>query len=87
MEGIKMLNEFAHNVLKNHKINEEDVESVDNSLVVTFKDGSKQQIVECWSRCMGYYRPMSEYNVGKRQEHEDRQYFQQPASAGECSCK
>ena len=82
-----MLNEFAHNVLKNHKINEEDVESVDNSLVVTFKDGSKQQIVECWSRCMGYYRPMSEYNVGKRQEHEDRQYFQQPALAGECSCK
>ena len=82
-----MLNEFAHNVLKNHKINEEDVESVDNSLVVTFKDGSKQQIVECWSRCMGYYRPMSEYNVGKRQEHEDRQYFQQPVLAGECSCK
>ena len=34
-----------------------------------------------------YYRPMSEYNVGKRQEHEDRQYFQQPASTGECSCK
>lgn len=45
-----MLSEFAQAVLKNHKINEEDVESVDNSLVVTFKDGSKHQICEVWSR-------------------------------------
>lgn len=48
-----MISEFAQAVLKNHKINEEDVESVDNSLVVTFKDGSKQQICEVWSRVMG----------------------------------
>lgn len=49
----EMISEFAQAVLKNHKINEEDVESVDNSLVVTFKDGSKQQICEVWSRVMG----------------------------------
>ena len=82
-----MLSEFELSVLKNNKINPEDVDSVDSSLIVTFKDGSKHQIVESFSRVMGYLRPMSEYNVGKRQEHEDRQYFQQPASAGECSCK
>lgn len=79
-----MLSEFAQAVLKNHKINEEDVESVDNSLVVTFKDGSKQQICEVWSRVMGYYRPQSEYNVGKRQEHADRLLFKEPK---ECDCE
>ena len=79
-----MLSEFAQAVLKNHKINEEDVESVDNSLVVTFKDGSKQQICEVWSRVRGYYRPQSEYNVGKRQEHADRLLFKEPK---ECDCE
>lgn len=48
-----MLSEFAQNVLKNHRINEEDVESVNNDLVITFKDGTKQQICEVWSRVMG----------------------------------
>lgn len=79
-----MLSEFAQAVLKNHKINEEDVESVDNSLVVTFKDGTKQQICEVWSRVMGYYRPQSEYNVGKRQEHTDRELFIEPSE--DCRC-
>lgn len=79
-----MLSEFAQAVLKNHKINEEDVESVDNSLVVTFKDGTKQQICEVWSRVMGYYRPQSEYNVGKRQEHTDRELFIEPSE--DCAC-
>lgn len=79
-----MLSEFAQAVLKNHKINEEDVESVDNSLIVTFKDGSKHQICEVWSRVMGYYRPQSEYNVGKRQEHADRLLFKEPV---ECDCE
>lgn len=80
-----MLSEFAKGVLKNHRINEEDVESVDNNLVVTFKDGSQQQICEVWSRVMGYYRPMSEYNVGKRQEHADRQLFAEEKAG--CSCE
>ena len=82
-----MLSEFEQAVLKNNRINEDDVASVDTNMVVTMKDGTKHQIVESYSRVMGYYRSMSEYNVGKRQEHEDRQYFKQPASAGECSCK
>lgn len=80
-----MLSEFELAVLKNNKINAEDVESVDSSLVVTLKDGSKHQIVESFSRVMGYLRPMSEYNIGKRQEHEDRKLFQQPGE-DECSC-
>lgn len=79
-----MLSEFAKAVLKTHNINEEDVDEVSDNLVVTFKDGTKHQIVECWSRVMGYYRPMSEYNVGKRQEHADRKLFMEPSS---CDCE
>ena len=45
-----MITDFAKAVLKNHNIDEEDVEDVSDSLVITFKDGTKHQIVECWSR-------------------------------------
>ena len=45
-----MLSEFAKAVLKTHNINEDEVDEVSDNLVVTFKDGTKQQIVECWSR-------------------------------------
>ena len=36
-----------------------------------------EERVECeiWSRVMGYYRPVSEWNIGKIQEHKDRVYF------------
>lgn len=33
---------------------------------------------------MGYYRPQSEYNVGKRQEHADRKLFMEPKE--DCAC-
>jgi anaerobic ribonucleoside-triphosphate reductase len=28
--------------------------------------------VECWSRICGYFRPLHDWNKGKRQEFEDR---------------
>lgn len=33
---------------------------------------------ECqkWTRVMGYYRPMSSYNTGKKQESKERVYFE-----------
>ncbi len=31
-----------------------------------------------WSRVMGYHRPVSYYNIGKKQEFADRKYFKQP---------
>lgn len=70
-----MLNEFEKAVLKNNGISEDDVEGVSTTYVVKMKDGSEHQLVECYSRVMGYLRPMSEYNIGKRQEHADRQLF------------
>lgn len=28
-----------------------------------------------WSRAMGYYRPVENFNIGKRAEYEDRKTF------------
>jgi hypothetical protein len=30
---------------------------------------------EVWTRVMGYHRPVSAFNTGKRSEHAERQYF------------
>lgn len=30
---------------------------------------------EVWTRVMGYHRPVSAFNAGKRAEHADRSYF------------
>lgn len=30
---------------------------------------------EVWTRVMGYHRPVSAFNTGKRAEHADRCYF------------
>ncbi len=30
---------------------------------------------EIWTRVMGYHRPVSAFNAGKRSEHEERRYF------------
>ena len=38
---------------------------VDNGIV-------GRQKCEVWSRVMGYFRPVGEWNVGKKQEHHDR---------------
>ena len=77
-----MLSEFELAVLKNNQINPEDVEGVSTSYVVKMKDGSEHQICEVYSRVMGYLRSKSEYNVGKRQEHNDRVLFKEE----KCGC-
>jgi len=43
---------------------------------ITLKD-SERQPCEIWTRVMGYYRPVSEFNIGKKQEHEDRKNFKE----------
>jgi hypothetical protein len=32
---------------------------------------------EVWTRVMGYHRPVSAFNAGKRSEHRDRLYFRE----------
>jgi anaerobic ribonucleoside-triphosphate reductase len=37
----------------------------------------ERQICEVWTRVMGYYRPVSEFNIGKKSEHAERVHFQE----------
>lgn len=70
-----MLNDYAKGMLMAHHIDPETVESVDGDMLVTFKDGSQRRLCEVWSRVMGYLRPSTEFNKGKRAEFETRKYF------------
>ena len=38
-------------------------------------DDNERQKCEVWTRVMGYFRPMSEFNVGKKSEFCERKYF------------
>lgn len=35
----------------------------------------ERQPCEIWTRVMGYYRPVSEFNIGKKSEHRERRFF------------
>lgn len=35
----------------------------------------ERQACEVWTRVMGYYRPVSEFNKGKKSEFYERTYF------------
>lgn len=35
----------------------------------------ERQPVECWTRVMGYFRPVSGYNIGKKSEFKERKWF------------
>lgn len=39
--------------------------------------GGEVQICEVWTRVMGYHRPVSAFNPGKRSEHEERKHFEE----------
>ena len=41
---------------------------------VVLQDEERQKC-EIWSRVMGYYRPVSEFNIGKKSEHNERVFF------------
>jgi anaerobic ribonucleoside-triphosphate reductase len=41
---------------------------------VTVTDQERQKC-EIWTRVMGYYRPVSEFNIGKKGEHIERAYY------------
>jgi hypothetical protein len=48
---------------------------------MTASDLAPQERVRCevYTRVMGYHRPVTAFNAGKRQEHRDRQYFSEQA--------
>ncbi|MDY6407772.1 MAG: anaerobic ribonucleoside-triphosphate reductase [Pseudomonadota bacterium] len=36
---------------------------------------ASRQPVECWTRVMGYFRPYSQFNKGKKSEFDERVWF------------
>lgn len=49
-------------------------------LLSSMKNEERQKC-EVWSRVMGYHRPVSGYNVGKKQEFSERRYFKEAQDA------
>lgn len=45
---------------------------------------NQRQPVECWTRVMGYFRPVSGYNKGKKSEFEERVWFTEEMA---CRCE
>ena len=39
-----------------------------------------RQVTECYTRVMGYHRPVSQFNIGKKSEHRERKHFTEAAS-------
>lgn len=35
---------------------------------------------EVWTRVMGYHRPTSSFNIGKKSEHKERKHFTESAT-------
>ena len=44
---------------------------------VQLEDEERQEC-EIWTRVMGYYRPVSHYNIGKKGEYHERVNFEEP---------
>lgn len=44
--------------------------------MITLNDEERQEC-EIWTRVMGYYRPVSEFNIGKKSEHYERIFFEE----------
>lgn len=52
------------------------VQAMVGNRTVTITDEERQEC-EVWTRVMGYYRPVSEFNIGKKSEHAERLYFRE----------
>jgi hypothetical protein len=50
------------------------VQTLVGDKTIILQDEERQEC-EVWSRVMGYYRPISEFNIGKKSEHRERTFF------------
>ena len=85
-----MLDERKIKLLKDHMLCDETLAQIEDynpdTKVVTFKDGSEHQLVECWTRVMGYLRTVSDFNTGKQSEFNERKWFSEDKIGG-CPCE
>lgn len=49
------------------------------------KNNEERQPVECWTRVMGYFRPVSQFNKGKKSEFAERKWFKEENCGCVCS--
>lgn len=42
---------------------------------------TERQACEVWTRVMGYHRPVSSFNIGKKGEHKERRFFRETRCA------
>ena len=50
------------------------VQAIVKDQLITLSDEERQEC-EIWTRVMGYYRPVSEFNIGKKSEYAERLLF------------
>ncbi len=50
-------------------------EMPEGQMPVTDLSDAERQPCEIWTRVMGYFRPLSEFNIGKKAEFLKRKYF------------
>jgi len=46
---------------------------------ITLND-SERQPCEIWTRVMGYHRPVSSFNIGKKGEFHERRFFEESSA-------
>jgi len=46
---------------------------------ITLRDEERQRC-EVWTRVMGYHRPVSSFNIGKKGEFHERKFFEERAA-------
>ncbi len=52
------------------------VQALIGNRTITIQDEERREC-EVWTRVMGYYRPVSEFNIGKKSEHAERRFFRE----------
>ena len=60
-----------------------------NADVKIILSDEERQPVECWTRVMGYLRPVSQFNKGKQSEFNERKWFTEEkafATTEACAC-
>lgn len=54
-------------------------QTLDMSEELTMTDDERQPC-EVWTRVMGYHRPVASFNIGKKGEHYEREFFRECAA-------
>jgi anaerobic ribonucleoside-triphosphate reductase len=52
-----------------------DISMAHSALCEIVLDDDERQRCEVWTRVMGYHRPVSSFNIGKKGEHYERRFF------------